>query len=106
MDISVGVATFYVMENHVWNVEGEITNFRSLFKPQIHYTFLYFLLCRKVLLQQGYQNKILHLYTGMESVLGVKFEAMESALCYGKQRIRTDKLILTHKNKIAHQLLS
>ena len=52
MDISVGVDTFVLRENQVWSFKVEITNFKSLLKPQT----------RKVLLQQGDQIKILHMY--------------------------------------------
>ena len=40
MDIFVGVHTFFVRENQVFNLKVEITNFRNLLKLQIHYKFL------------------------------------------------------------------
>ena len=50
----------FVEVDQVWNSEVEITKFRSLFTPQIHTKHV--LRCSKVILQQGDQIKIPHLY--------------------------------------------
>ena len=39
MDLFVGVDTVFVRKNLVLNFTVEMTNFGSLFKPQIHYKF-------------------------------------------------------------------
>ena len=56
MDIFVGVDTFFTRENQVWNFKVEITNFWSLFKPQILY----------IILQQGAQNNVLSSYVWLK----------------------------------------
>jgi hypothetical protein len=52
MEFCLGVDTDFIRENQVWNFKVEITDFRTLFKSQIHYTFI---------LQKGDQIKILYL---------------------------------------------
>ena len=56
MDIFVAVDTFLVRKNQLWNFKVEITNFWSLFKPQILY----------IILQQGAQINVLSSYVWLK----------------------------------------
>ena len=67
MDVFVGVDTFAIGANQVWHFKVEIANFRSLFKPWIHYK-LEFPAMENSQQQNSDQIKILHLYVWPQAV--------------------------------------